>query len=336
MKKYIVIFSVIITAFLTVSFLVLGSVSADQQAIPSGNFKYIKTAHGVEIIGIHSNASSTKKQNLPQGTNNQTNAQSQFLNITSVASIPDINVAYGTDLSSINLPVKVIATMSNGATKKSPILWDSGTPTYDPNSAGTYVFSGVPVVSGNFTNTNDIKTEVNVIVSPQSSASQQPPQPTTPPSTPTPPASTTSTSQTLNIASVAPISDIDIATGTASSAIGLPTTVGVTLSDSSTSTLPVVWDGGNPAYDGNTVGTYVFTGTLTLPDGITNSSNLTASVNVVEAVQSASTENSTSSLEQTTSPSNGTASIYNAGSDLIHLVGQFINFIFSPLKLLHF
>ncbi|MTK10971.1 MAG: cell wall-binding repeat-containing protein [Clostridiaceae bacterium] len=53
------------------------------------------------------------------------------------------------------------------------------------------------------------------------------------------------------------------------------------LSDSSTTSAAIVWDNGTPPYDGNTAGTYAFTGTLTLPSGVTNPKNLKVAINVV-------------------------------------------------------
>jgi hypothetical protein len=93
-------------------------------------------------------------------------------------------------------------------------------------------------------------------------------------------ASTTVNVTALNIVSVASTTDINVANGTASSSIGLPTTVTVTLSDGSTSTVAVTWNNGTPAYNGNITDTYTFTGTLSTSNGITNPSHLTASVNV--------------------------------------------------------
>ncbi len=55
----------------------------------------------------------------------------------------------------------------------------------------------------------------------------------------------------------------------------------VTLDNGSTTDLDVTWDGGTPAYDGDTPGTYNFEGTLTLPDGILNPEDLTAEVDVI-------------------------------------------------------
>ena len=103
--------------------------------------------------------------------------QAQALNIASVAPISDINLAYGAPLSSANLPTSIVATLSDASTQAINITWDNGTPEFNPNTAGTYVFSGSLILSGNITNVGGIKATVNVIVAPQ-------PAPPPPPETP--------------------------------------------------------------------------------------------------------------------------------------------------------
>ncbi len=63
--------------------------------------------------------------------------------------------------------------------------------------------------------------------------------------------------------------------------VKLPATVEVTLDDTTIADLAVTWDGETPGYDGDTAGTYVFEGTLTLVDGIANTATHKATVNVV-------------------------------------------------------
>jgi len=83
------------------------------------------------------------------------------------------------------------------------------------------------------------------------------------------------------VTSVTAITDINVPTGTNLSALGLPTTVNATLS-SGTTALSVTWDAGTPAYLATTPGTYVFSGTLTMPSSdITNPNNVKASVKVI-------------------------------------------------------
>ncbi|HLR51881.1 MAG TPA: PIG-L family deacetylase [Candidatus Avamphibacillus sp.] len=54
----------------------------------------------------------------------------------------------------------------------------------------------------------------------------------------------------------------------------LPTKAEVTLSDDSIISIPVDWDKGDPVYDKDTPGKYVFTGTLQLPEDIVNEESL--------------------------------------------------------------
>jgi hypothetical protein len=111
---------------------------------------------------------------------------SQPLNIVSVAPISDINVDYGTALSAANLPTTATATMSDNTTQSVSITWDNGTPTYDPNTSATYVFSGSLVFSGNVTNTSNVKATVNVIVAAQPTPTPTPSPAAATPTTPTP------------------------------------------------------------------------------------------------------------------------------------------------------
>ncbi|MDR3593934.1 IPT/TIG domain-containing protein [Clostridium sp.] len=96
------------------------------------------------------------------------------------------------------------------------------------------------------------------------------------------------TSSSVTVDSVNSLDNITVSNGTDESDIGLPATVDVELSNGATTSAAVTWDNGSPAYDGNTAGTYTFTGTLVLPDGVTNPNNYTASVRVI--VQAASNE----------------------------------------------
>lgn len=108
-----------------------------------------------------------------------------------------------------------------------------------------------------------------------------------------------------DIQSAAKPTGISVANGTQLGAITtLPQTIAVTLSDGTQATLPVIWTDPNSAYKPDTAGTYSLTGTLTLPaDGsVTNSQNLTVSVDVT--VQAASSSSSSSS----SAPSSASAS----------------------------
>ncbi|MFT5871816.1 MAG: hypothetical protein ACI8WT_000740 [Clostridium sp.] len=69
--------------------------------------------------------------------------------------------------------------------------------------------------------------------------------------------------------------DITVVTGTALNDIPFPTEVPVDLANHTKINAKVIFDGGEPAYDGTSAGNYLFTGTITLPDGVTNTGNTT-------------------------------------------------------------
>ena len=159
--KYILIFSIAIS-------LIAGSALADSPTTwIRGNVRYTRIGNSVKISLVNPSLKVEPKNNS-QTPNIQLDAQSQFSDIVSISEISDINVTVGTDLASVDLPDTVVAKMSDKSAKTSPVLWDDGTPAYDGNTTGIYVFSGTPVLSGKFTNAQSVKATVNVIVGPQS------------------------------------------------------------------------------------------------------------------------------------------------------------------------
>jgi hypothetical protein len=202
-------------------------------------------------------ATSTPAPSSNNDGNNGNNGGNISTTLTSEAYIADIHVANGTLLSSAGLPATVKVTLSDTSTPNVNVQWDGGTPAYDGSTAGTYAFTGTLALPNGVTNPTNVKAAVDIVVAPAA--------------------------QAITVTSAAYIADIHVANGTLWTATGLPTTVNVTLSDTSTSNVNVQWDGGTPAYDGSTAGTYAFTGTLALPNGVTNPNNVKAAVNVVVA-----------------------------------------------------
>jgi peptidoglycan/xylan/chitin deacetylase (PgdA/CDA1 family) len=85
----------------------------------------------------------------------------------------------------------------------------------------------------------------------------------------------------VTIVSVASIPDITKPFGTAKDDLGLPNTVSITLSNGGTREVAVNhWDDGEPIFTGD-AGTYVFSGDLAVPSGVTNPSGIKAQVKVV-------------------------------------------------------
>lgn len=85
-------------------------------------------------------------------------------------------------------------------------------------------------------------------------------------------------SSPADILSVNPVADKKVIPGTAASAVGLPETVSVLLGDGSAKDLGVTWT--SAEYNANAAGTYIFTGVLSLADGVTNTKGLTATAKV--------------------------------------------------------
>ena len=89
----------------------------------------------------------------------------QNLDIVSVGSLDDINVANGTDLNTINFPDNVDVTLGDSSVISIPVIW-SGTsdPIYNGNEDGTYVFSASLVLPNDVINTTNLIANVNVVV----------------------------------------------------------------------------------------------------------------------------------------------------------------------------
>ena len=181
-------------------------------------------------------------------------AENPVVNITSVSSLQVINVPNGTDLSDVGLPGTVSVDLSNSTTSSALVVWDGGTPPYDGDTAGTYTFKGTLSPSADIYNPDNKQATVTVAVA---------------------------ESTAVNITSVSSLKVISVANGTTLSNVGLPVTVTVTLSNSTTSSALVVWAGGTPPYDGDTAGTYTFSGTLPATAAYVNLNHLKAEVNVV-------------------------------------------------------
>ncbi|MFD2327680.1 Ig-like domain-containing protein [Cohnella sp. GCM10020058] len=179
--------------------------------------------------------------------------------VSSVDTLVDIRVPFGTKLEDVGLPTTVDAMLSSGETKSATVTWNGGTPAYDGTKPGTYAFVGTLTAPTGSTNPNDKTASINVIV------------------------------ELPILSSVGTLADIRVPYGTKLEDAGLPTTVDVTLSSGDTKSATVTWNGGTPAYDGTKPGTYAFVGTLTAPTGSTNPDDKTANINVIVELPTIST-----------------------------------------------
>ncbi|MBC2403597.1 Ig-like domain-containing protein, partial [Clostridium saccharobutylicum] len=261
-----------------------------------GNSNYNKNISGTYTF------SGTLK--LPSGIKNSSNLKATInvnvgaagvtkKSLASIRSLPDANVNNGTSLHELSLPRNVRITLSDNTTTSAAVTWDEGTPTYDGSVSGTYTFIGQLALPDDITNPNNLTATVNVNVASANTGDRE-------------------------VLRVRPVSDINVNNGISLEDLDLPNRVHLTLGDNTTTSASVTWDEGTPTYDGSVAGTYIFSGELTLPEGITNPNNLKAIAQV--NVASAEMEKSVIGINpiQDVNVSNGTSlDAANLPSDVI-------------------
>ncbi|MZL21043.1 Ig-like domain-containing protein [Clostridium beijerinckii] len=189
----------------------------------------------------------------------------------SVNSINPITVDNGTERDDIDLPDTIDVGLSNSTTTSAAVTWNNGNPTYDGDKAGRYVFTGRLTLPEGITNPDDLKASVYVNVKPAENG-------TTP--------------SAVTVEGVKSLDNITVDNGTKRDDIDLPDTIDVSLSNEATTSAAVTWNDGNPEYDGDTAGTYAFTGRLRLPEGVTNPYDYEAKINVIVKAISRSSSSS--------------------------------------------
>jgi len=88
----------------------------------------------------------------------------QTFAISSVAPVSDIAVANGTAIGQAGLPASVTVTLSDASTQDLQITWDNGNPTYDPATAGEYIFTGGLTLPEVVSNPNNFSATCKVTV----------------------------------------------------------------------------------------------------------------------------------------------------------------------------
>lgn len=167
------------------------------------------------------------------------------LNIISVDALSDIYVALNTPVSGLSLPSMARVTYHDQTTGMVLVYWDT-TP-YVSNLGGTYVLEGNLDLNVTTSNNDGIKANVRVIVR-------------------------------KNITWVDNPVPLSVPYGTPFADIGAPDSVSVKYNDGTTGMLAVIW---SPAgYNGMLEGDYNLLGAVELPDGITNSAGINATVKV--------------------------------------------------------
>jgi len=86
------------------------------------------------------------------------------LDIVSVSPMSDIEVDFG---SQPQLPQTVEVVLSDGIIAQPAVVWVEGTPPFDPNTSGTYIFTGTINTASSITNSQGLTANVNVIVNPE-------------------------------------------------------------------------------------------------------------------------------------------------------------------------
>lgn len=164
--------------------------------------------------------------------------------IESIESLANINLPYGNG--SYTLPETVLVTLVGGKTKTIAVNWESNT-SFDKDVAGTYTFNGV--LDTEIYNPNNLQPTLDVVVA----------------------------ERIFYIVSVKKYSSIPILIG--ESKPSLPDTAVATLDDGRDVTFAVTWS--DEEFDSSAVGTFYYTGTLTMKNNITNPSNLKSYINVI-------------------------------------------------------
>src|SRR6056297_2150873 len=155
--------------------------------------------------------------------------------VISVEELDDITVDYGTTIADIDFPEEVEVTLSD-ASIVTGVGVDDWAPKlgYDPLLNGGYIFEGILDVEGeDFTNPDEIKAEVKVVVDQEEPA---------------------------EVVAVTNPSDIMVPFDTDFADIGLPNVVTATLDNGNDVTVPVNWAVGS--YDKSTGGKYTIEGTI--------------------------------------------------------------------------
>ena len=224
----------------------------------NGEFKYTFEQEGTYVISANKINNGINYISRPYAVVKVLPRVSQPLNISSVDAINDIRVPYGTNRNDLNLPQTVKATLSNNQEKNLTLSWTDSTPTYNANNAGEYIFKANYELPEGVVGA---KPEVSckVIVEER-------------PNTP------------VTVVRVGALNNINVAHGTLRNNLNLPTKAQLFLSNGSSEEVNLTWLSSVPTYDAQRAGTYLFTASYELPNGVTGAKpTITVQVTVAEA-----------------------------------------------------
>lgn len=173
--------------------------------------------------------------------------------ISSLVLPQDQRVDQNASFASLNLPDTLKAVLDDNTYVEIPVAWNQSG--YDGSTEGIKIITGTldPVVmGGNYALGHGVSVTAKVTVG---SEDVKP-----------------------DIKAVETLKNIYVETGTPAEKLNLPATVKVILSDNTEQDLAVTWD--TAAFNGDVDGSYTLPGTLTVPDGMTNTGNRAASITV--------------------------------------------------------
>ncbi len=192
--------------------------------------------------------------------------------IQSVQELEGITAAHGTSFESLTLPQTAEVTLEDGTKESLSITWNPGT--YDGQTAGTYNLTGELTLKEGIVNPDGKQAAIAVKVE----AGQTPGGNQTPGGSGSNQEKPGVPQSVKKIAAVEELAEIETVIGTSFDKLALPKTASVTLEGGTKDSLGVVWD--PETYDGQTAGSYILNGDLTLKEGIANPNGLEAQIKV--------------------------------------------------------
>ena len=170
--------------------------------------------------------------------------------ITEVETFTGSSVAYGTPFADVELPSQALVTLDDASTTTLDIEWLQGSYPTDGDISDTYTLIGNLVLVSGVTNPSQLTAQIEVIIE-----------------------------DAITVVSVEELDDVTVDFGTPFANLVLPAQAIVTLSNTTTVSMDIVWYEGS--YNGNLQGTYSLVGDLTLIDNILNPDQITAEIDVL-------------------------------------------------------
>lgn len=225
----------------------------------SGNFVSVKTESDgtwskgrlqgeVRVSPIQENVVFSPSEERVYGQSEDLHFTATLPLVKEVESVETIHACYGTSFSDLGLPDEVSVRLEGQGSVQMRVDWDPST--YDATSLGRHTIEGDLLLPKYHKNPTGKVAEVEVLLS------------------------------AVDIERIDALENIAVGYGTSLDEIGLPERVTAVLASTTTERVQVDWDTGQPHYEGTSPREYEFTGDLILPDYITNTKDLRATVRV--------------------------------------------------------